>query len=92
MNGFKFPKYSSEWATLSKKCKIRDNYRCTQCNKKEAPNNKLQAHHITSKSKNGRDDIANLRTLCEECHTLNHPHMKKKPITKKLKISYRNIF
>ena len=76
MHNFKFPKYSDKWLEISRKCKIRDNFRCTHCNKAESASNRLHVHHIISKSKNGRDDLANLRTLCENCHMLRHSHMK----------------
>lgn len=76
-NNFKFPKYSDNWNELSRKCKKRDQNKCTHCHKPETKNNRLHAHHIISKSKGGRDDLANLRTLCENCHRIIHPHMKK---------------
>lgn len=74
----KFPKYPKNWKLLSERCKNRDGRRCTKCGRRGSPTNKLHAHHIVSKSKGGSDSKANLRTLCEECHTLMHSHMKRK--------------
>jgi 5-methylcytosine-specific restriction endonuclease McrA len=75
---FKFPKYSNDWGITAKRCKKRDGERCTKCGRRGTKDNRLHSHHIISKSKGGPDTETNLRTLCEECHSLLHPHMRKK--------------
>lgn len=71
---------SPEWKRLSKACRKRDNYTCRRCGKR--PKNKFDkarfhADHIIARSKGGRDSLNNLQTLCEDCHGLKHPHLKK---------------
>ena len=48
---------------------IRDNFQCQHC---DAKNVKLRAHHIIFRSKDGKDSILNLITLCEDCHDKVH--------------------
>lgn len=72
---FKFPEYSKNWKILSERCKQRDGHKCTRCGKSGVV---LHAHHVISKSKGGVDKVVNLRTLCEECHSRMHSHMKRK--------------
>ncbi|MBC8234932.1 HNH endonuclease [bacterium] len=47
---------------------MRDDYQCTQCNKKS----NLDAHHIIWKEHGGKDTIENLITLCKQCHKKVH--------------------
>ena len=72
---YRFPVYPTNWKAIANSCKERDGRKCTRCGKTTGP---LHAHHIISKSKGGSDSRINLRTLCEECHTLMHPHMKQR--------------
>ena len=46
-------------------CLMRDNYTCQQCGKQ---NGRLEAHHLIERSRGGKDTLANLITLCEDCH------------------------
>ena len=85
---FNFPKYSKDWFNLSSLCKKRDNYKCVRCRRASTPNNRLHAHHIISKSKGGRDELSNLRTLCRECHELRHSHMRKNNKVKREVLNY----
>jgi len=42
----------------------RDEWRCTSCGKA----GRLECDHITPLAEGGTDDLANLRTLCRDCH------------------------
>ena len=44
----------------------RDNYMCQCCGKKHI---RLEVHHIIFRSQGGSDELANLITLCEKCHS-----------------------
>ena len=44
----------------------RDNYTCQCCGKKHV---RLEVHHIIFRSQGGGDELANLITLCEKCHS-----------------------
>jgi 5-methylcytosine-specific restriction endonuclease McrA len=46
-------------------CLMRDGYRCQQCGKE---NTRLEAHHLVFKEHGGKDTLANLLCLCEQCH------------------------
>jgi len=46
-------------------CLMRDSYRCRHCGKKDR---RLEAHHIVYREHGGRDTLANLLCLCEQCH------------------------
>lgn len=47
----------------------RDNYTCQCCGKKHV---RLEVHHIIFRSKGGSDELDNLITLCEKCHSAIH--------------------
>lgn len=47
-------------------------YRCEICNKKENELNKLVIHHIHRKVMEGKDNLQNLKVICENCHKLLH--------------------
>lgn len=49
--------------------RARDNYRCQCCGKKDR---RLEVHHLLPRSKGGSDKLANLITLCSDCHHLAH--------------------
>lgn len=48
---------------------LRDNFTCRKCGRK-LPNNKLQAHHIKSKTTYPelKYRVSNGKTLCFDCH------------------------
>ena len=47
----------------------RDNYTCQCCGKKHV---RLEVHHIIFRSQGGSDELENLITLCEKCHSAIH--------------------
>ena len=49
--------------------KVRDGYKCQCCGKKDC---RLEVHHLLPRSKGGSDKLANLITLCSDCHHLAH--------------------
>lgn len=49
--------------------KARDGYKCQCCGKK---NCRLEVHHLIPRSRGGSDKLANLITLCSDCHHLAH--------------------
>ncbi|HEY3991394.1 MAG TPA: RNA-guided endonuclease IscB [Ktedonobacteraceae bacterium] len=50
-------------------CLMRDGYHCQQCGKQHS---RLEAHHIQFREHGGKDALANLFTLCEQCHHTLH--------------------
>ena len=46
-------------------CLMRDGYTCQHCGKRQV---RLEAHHIQFREHGGKDTLANLLTLCEQCH------------------------
>ena len=48
---------------------VRDNYTCQCCGKK---NCRVEVHHLLPRSRGGSDKLANLITLCTDCHHLAH--------------------
>lgn len=49
--------------------KARDRYKCQCCGKRGC---RLEVHHLLSRSRGGSDKLANLITLCSNCHHLAH--------------------
>ena len=49
--------------------KARDDYKCQYCGKKGC---RLEVHHLLPRSRGGSDKLANLITLCSNCHHLAH--------------------
>lgn len=49
--------------------KARDDYKCQCCGKK---NCRLEVYHLLPRSRGGSDKLANLITLCTDCHHLAH--------------------
>jgi len=45
----------------------RDGYRCVNCGQ---TGTELHVHHIISRSVGGTNDLSNLVTLCEKCHSI----------------------
>jgi 5-methylcytosine-specific restriction endonuclease McrA len=64
------------WLVLREVVQRRDHYRCQECFR-ERPAVQLQVHHKVEKRQGGNDDLANLVTLCTECHALKHPWILK---------------
>lgn len=73
--------YPPDWDTRRKKVYKRDNFRCQNCgavggNKGDTG---LHAHHIVPKSRNGTNNLSNLKTLCKACHNAVHHKNKTAP-------------
>lgn len=49
--------------------RARDGYKCQCCGKKGC---RLEVHHLLPRSRGGSDKLANLITLCTDCHHLAH--------------------
>ena len=49
--------------------KARDGYKCQCCGKRGC---RLEVHHLIPRSRGGSDKLANLITLCADCHHLAH--------------------
>lgn len=64
----------AEWLALRERVLQRDQYRCKGCGRGR-PTVQLQVAHIIAKQRGGNDSMANLRTLCLECHQREHPWM-----------------
>lgn len=64
--------YPPDWEQLRVTILQRDGHRYGNCG--STPN--LHVHHIVPLSKGGSNKPGNLRTLCKDCHTSLHPHMR----------------
>lgn len=62
------------WESLRLYVFQRDNYTCQDCHQRLSVN-KLRCHHIQKKEDGGTDSALNLRTLCGDCHSDEHPIM-----------------
>lgn len=71
--------YPPNWAQLAESVKQRDGQRCQNCT---AAGPVLHAHHIVPLSRGGSNATTNLVTLCEQCHSQIHPHMRRGIIAK----------
>lgn len=70
---YQYPRqYPPNWAELRQDILRRDGHRCGNC----GSTTDLRVHHIVPLSKGGSNDPGNLRTLCDNCHKLLHPHMR----------------
>lgn len=49
--------------------RARDGYKCQCCGKRDC---RLEVHHLLPRSRGGSDKLANLITLCSDCHHLAH--------------------
>lgn len=65
---------SEKWLELRKLCLMRDGYKCRKCGK----DHELNVHHLRSRSRGGEDALGNLLTLCEDCHSEYHHHMRRR--------------
>jgi HNH endonuclease len=59
------------WQKLRARAKARDGHCCRRCGARA----KLQVHHRVCPEDGGRDELANLETLCSRCHRLTHKAM-----------------
>ena len=58
-----------QWARLRRRALDRDNWRCVRC---ESPLD-LEVHHIQALADGGAAlDLANVETLCRDCHIDQH--------------------
>jgi len=69
---WRFPEYPSNWDDLRREVLELDGYRCQNCGRSTK---RLHIHHIVPLSAGGSNDISNLVCLCEECHSVEHPHL-----------------
>lgn len=65
---------TQEWKALLASCFARDGYHCVRCGCIKTSTDPLHAHHVRSWADYPelRKDIANLITLCEQCHLWVH--------------------
>ena len=57
------------WRVVRKRVFDRDGWRCQGCGKP----GRLEAHHVTPLDQGGAPfDLANLETLCRDCHIRHH--------------------
>lgn len=55
----------SAWRTFRKKVMERDGYACNLCSKKTG---RFEIDHVIPLKKGGKTEMANLQTLCRQCH------------------------
>jgi 5-methylcytosine-specific restriction endonuclease McrA len=70
------PFYTSvKWLRLRAACFERDGFRCRRCGNGPDQGAVLNADHILPRRKGGKDELANLQTLCRDCNggKLNDP-------------------
>ncbi len=60
--------YGAEWQRLRKVILTRDNHLCVPCYAKGRVTPAKAVDHIKPKAKGGADDLANLQSICDECH------------------------
>lgn len=53
-----------EWRILRLQCFQRDDYACCECGSRA----RLECDHVIPVDAGGTDDLANLQTLCRDCH------------------------
>jgi 5-methylcytosine-specific restriction protein A len=63
--------YNNAWQKIRQYVLLRDNYTCQQC-KRVIGSKKGECHvdHIKALSKGGTNDMDNLQTLCNTCHSI----------------------
>lgn len=65
---------TAEWKALRSQALKRDNYTCQDCGKKGKEHTYsrdkaiLIVHHVIERKDGGKDELANLKTTCRECH------------------------
>jgi RecQ family ATP-dependent DNA helicase len=60
------------WQKLRAEVLARDQNRCTACGDSVAED-RAHIHHVMPRALGGRDELANLTTLCSGCHAAKHP-------------------
>ena len=63
---------SREWAGLRRRVFDRDGWRCGNCGRAAA----LECHHVIPLMDGGTNVVANLASVCRDCHILAHRAMK----------------
>ena len=58
------PRATDEWAAARRSTLERDDHRCRKC----LASTDLEVHHIKERAHGGTNDLANLITLCGNCH------------------------
>lgn len=67
--------YSSDWQTIARQIRKRDNYTCQICKKQFPKKSKeLHVHHIDGNKLN--NDFHNLVTVCRPCHPMGGRRMR----------------
>ena len=56
------------WAQIRRRALERDGRRCRECGKA----GRLEVHHALPLERGGNNDMANLLTLCRDCHLRAH--------------------
>ena len=54
--------------TLRRKTMQKDNFTCQKCKIQDKTKKTLEVHHILPLYENGKDELNNLITLCNDCH------------------------
>ncbi|MEO1442202.1 MAG: group II intron maturase-specific domain-containing protein, partial [Chloroflexota bacterium] len=57
----------TQWLETRQQAVERDEYRCSICGK-DIDTTQLHGHHIEARRDGGKDELANVTTLCEDCH------------------------
>ena len=70
-----YPDYPPDWENIRQLVLRRDKHRCRQCGSSQ----NLDVHHLVALKDGGSNDLPNLVTLCRECHSKIHPHMRPRP-------------
>lgn len=60
-----FSPEKTAWLELRQAVVERDNFRCVRCGSDVPP---FHVHHITARKDEGKDEMENLETLCNQCH------------------------
>jgi len=54
------------WRRIKREVHVRDNGTCCECQRVTM---NLECDHIVNKAQGGTDDLDNLQSLCQECHS-----------------------
>jgi hypothetical protein len=72
---------TDRWANLSELAKKRDGYRCRLCSSVK----RIAAHHRDYSTMWTDEELSDLTTLCESCHTWHHARQKAAPFVEFLR-------
>jgi len=64
------------WKLIRLEVWKRDNYVCQNCKKPINDYYLIRTHHIIPVSEGGNNELSNLITLCDDCHSEIHPWLK----------------